>query len=113
MLVAPTELPLAAPTTTGSAFSLLPTVPLNALPMGGTPAPGQPDPAAQPRRPVPVAQKWAPRRAATPAPEAEAEAAPEPATPPPAAVPEPAPAPPPPPPAPTGKQKNAGIDDGF
>jgi serine/threonine-protein kinase len=113
MLVAPTELPLAAPTTTGSAFSLLPTVPLNALPKAGAPAPGQPDPAAQPRRPAPVVQKWAPRRAATPAPEPEAEGAPEPAAPPPAAAPEPAPAPPPPPPAPTGKQRNAGIDDGF
>jgi serine/threonine-protein kinase len=111
MLVAPTELPVASPTPTGSAFSLLPTISLTALPKAGAPpVPGQPDPAAQPRRPVPVAPRWAPRRAAAAAPEPEAET-PEPAAP--AAAPEPAPAPPPPPPAPTGKQRNAGIDDGF
>ncbi len=112
MLVAPNQLPIATPTTTGSAFSLLPTVSLTALPKAGTaPSPPAPDPAAQRRSGPPPAQRWAARKPA-------ADPTPDPTPPPPdpepePAAPPPAPTPPPPPPAPTGKQKNAGVDDGF
>jgi eukaryotic-like serine/threonine-protein kinase len=129
MLVAPSQLPVATATPTDSAFSLLPTVSLTALPKAGAP-PAQP--ANDAVRRSPVQPRWSPKKLApaapgpdtdttppappptpttptptppTPTPAPEAETAPAPA---PAPTPAPAPAP-----TPTGKQKNAGIDDGF
>jgi serine/threonine-protein kinase len=117
MLVAPGDLPVATPTTTGSGFSLLPTVALTALPKASAaPTPSTPDPAQ--RHPV-AAPKWVPKKASgTPEPAPEPEAPPPtPPDPQPVAAPAPPPPDPTPPPAPaptaTGKQKNAGVDDGF
>jgi eukaryotic-like serine/threonine-protein kinase len=109
-VVVPSTTPPAAvaPTSTGTSWSLLPTVNASALPKatGTTTTPPAPEPVVRPRQ-----QRWAAPKKTSTSQESGPESTPEPAAPAPEPPPTPTPAPPPAPaPRPS---KNGPVDDGF